>query len=180
MTKPTKWQVGPARTQISLGIRPVWSESTLSAWRKPGSLATHWTQSEDSDQVGRIPKRIWVLAGRKVILLILSRGSSYFVDYPWSHLQSDWVHRQNQFLRISEQRCPFLFFWLDPWKSCWPSSLLLNCFLGTYLFRLCFLSLVIFFFLYLYFSTVIGLISVHFLYFHFLFLKLWTWGSSFM
>ena len=29
MTKPTKWSVRPAKTQISLGIRPVWSESDL-------------------------------------------------------------------------------------------------------------------------------------------------------
>ena len=28
MTKPTKWYVHPAKTQISLGIRPVWSESS--------------------------------------------------------------------------------------------------------------------------------------------------------
>ena len=42
MTKPTKWHVHPAKTQISLGIRPVWSESSLSAWRNTGSLATHW------------------------------------------------------------------------------------------------------------------------------------------
>ena len=34
--------VRPAKTQISLGIRPVWSESSLSAWSKLGSLATHW------------------------------------------------------------------------------------------------------------------------------------------
>ena len=31
MTKPTKWHVHPAKTQISLGIRPVWSESLLCA-----------------------------------------------------------------------------------------------------------------------------------------------------
>ena len=31
----------PAKTQISLGIRPVWSESSLFAWRKFWSLATH-------------------------------------------------------------------------------------------------------------------------------------------
>ena len=30
MTKPTKWPMRPAKTQISLGIRPVWSESLLS------------------------------------------------------------------------------------------------------------------------------------------------------
>ena len=30
-TKATKWHVRPAKTQISLGIRPVWSESSLCA-----------------------------------------------------------------------------------------------------------------------------------------------------
>ena len=39
----------PAKTQISLGIHQVWSESSLSAWRNFGSLATHWAHSEDSD-----------------------------------------------------------------------------------------------------------------------------------
>ena len=43
MSKPTKWPVRPAmttlpvrpaKTPISLGIRPVWSESSLTAWRK--------------------------------------------------------------------------------------------------------------------------------------------------
>ena len=32
MTKPTKWQVWPAKTQISLGISPVRSESLLCAF----------------------------------------------------------------------------------------------------------------------------------------------------
>ena len=64
VTKPTKWHVRPAKTQISLDIRPVWSKSSLSAWRKLGSLATHWEQSEDSDQTGRMPRLIWVFAGR--------------------------------------------------------------------------------------------------------------------
>ena len=52
MTKPTKWHVRPAKTQISLGIRPVWSESSLSAWRKLGSLATHWAHRKDWDWAG--------------------------------------------------------------------------------------------------------------------------------
>ena len=47
-----------------LGIRPVWSESSLSAWRKHGSLATHWVHREDSDQTGRMPRLIWVFTGR--------------------------------------------------------------------------------------------------------------------
>ena len=43
----TSWQnqqngmCAQRKTQISLGIRPVWSESSLSAWRQLGSLATH-------------------------------------------------------------------------------------------------------------------------------------------
>ena len=44
--------VPPAKTQISLGIRPVWSESSLSAWKKLGFLATQWTHGEESDQTG--------------------------------------------------------------------------------------------------------------------------------
>ena len=31
MTKPTKWHVRPAKTQVSLGIRPVWSVSSSCA-----------------------------------------------------------------------------------------------------------------------------------------------------
>ena len=42
---------------------PVWSVFA-SAWRKLRSLATHWAHSEDSDQTGRIPRLIWVFAGR--------------------------------------------------------------------------------------------------------------------
>ena len=63
MTKPTKWPVRTAKTRISLGIRPVWSEPSLSTWRNLGSLAIHWAHSKDSDQTGRMPRLIWVFAG---------------------------------------------------------------------------------------------------------------------
>ena len=53
----------PAKTQISLGARPAWSESSLSSWRKRGSLATHWAHSEDCDQTGRMPRLIGVFVG---------------------------------------------------------------------------------------------------------------------
>ena len=53
----------PAKTQISLGISPVWSESSLSTWRNLEPLATHWVHSEDSDQTGRMPRLIWVFTG---------------------------------------------------------------------------------------------------------------------
>ena len=82
ITKPTKWQMHPAKTKISLGIRPVWSECSLSAWRKLGSLATHWPHSEDSDQTGGMIRLIWVFTGRTghflgfvVRSLILNKGS---------------------------------------------------------------------------------------------------------
>ena len=39
--KTNKMSVHPSKTQISLGICPVWSEYSLSAWRKLGSLANH-------------------------------------------------------------------------------------------------------------------------------------------
>ena len=61
--KTNKVSVRPAKTQISLGICPVWSESrcpvwsesSLSAWRNLGPLATHWMHSEDSDQTEQMP-----------------------------------------------------------------------------------------------------------------------------
>ena len=82
MTKPTKWLVRPVKTQISLGIRPVWFESSLSAWRNLGSSATQWAHSEYSDQTGRMSRLIWVFAGRTVILLVLSwRCSNRVVQY---------------------------------------------------------------------------------------------------
>ena len=80
MSKPTKWPVHPTKTQISPGIRPVWSESSLSAWRKLGSLATHWVHSKDSDQTRRMPRLIRVFAGRTVILLVLSCRASFMLS----------------------------------------------------------------------------------------------------
>ena len=69
MTKPTKWLCAQQR------LRSAWA----SAWRNLGPLATHWAHSEDSDQTGRMPRLIWVFAGRTLTLLVLSCRSS-FVD----------------------------------------------------------------------------------------------------
>ena len=76
ITKQTMWLCAQRKTQISLGMRPVWSESSLSAWRKFGALATHWAHSQDSYQTGRMPRLIWVFAGRTTILLVLSWGGN--------------------------------------------------------------------------------------------------------
>ena len=63
-TKSTKWHVRPVKTQISLSIRPVWSESLLCAqWIAKDPMFPH-ADSEDSNQTGWIPRLIWVFAGR--------------------------------------------------------------------------------------------------------------------
>ena len=64
MKQHTKWHVRPAKTQISLGIRPVWSESSLCAKWVAKDLRFLNADSEDSDQTGQMPRLIWVLAWR--------------------------------------------------------------------------------------------------------------------
>ena len=63
VSRRTRWPVRPMKTQISLGIRPVWSESSLSAWRRFGSWVTHKALSKDSDQTEWMPMLIWVFTG---------------------------------------------------------------------------------------------------------------------
>ena len=75
--KTKKMSVRQAQTQINLGICPVWSEFLLSAWRNLGSKSTHWVHSKDSDQTGWMPRLIWVVTGRTLILLVsLCHGSN--------------------------------------------------------------------------------------------------------
>ena len=71
MTKPTKWLCAKRR------LRSAWAsaqsdQSSLFAWRKLGSLATHWVHSKDSDQT----RLIWVFAGR----------NTHFVGFVMSRL----------------------------------------------------------------------------------------------
>ena len=75
--KTNKITVRQAKTKLSLGIRPVWSESSLCAqWIAKDPSFLH-ADSEDSDQTGRMPRLIWVFAGRTLTLLVLSWGGSY-------------------------------------------------------------------------------------------------------
>ena len=67
MTKPTKRMCAhcrPEKTPISLGIRPVWSESSLCAQSVAKDPSFLHADSEDSGQTGRMPRLIWVFAGR--------------------------------------------------------------------------------------------------------------------
>ena len=55
MTKPTKWPVHPGKTQISLDICPVWSESSLCALQIAKDPRLLHSDSQGSDQTGRMP-----------------------------------------------------------------------------------------------------------------------------
>ena len=61
MTKLTKWYVRPAKTQISLGIQS--DQNAQWVAKDPVLLQA---DREDSDQTGRMPRLIWVFAGRTV------------------------------------------------------------------------------------------------------------------
>ena len=93
-TKPTKWHVRPAKTQISLGIRPVWPASSLSTW-KPGSLATHWAYIEDSDQTGWMPRLIWVFAGCTCHFVCFVMRWLIFLSHPGPN-SSDYTFKETQ------------------------------------------------------------------------------------
>ena len=71
-TRTTKWYVCQAKTQISLGICPVWSKSLLSTCWNIGSLATHWAQAKALIRLGGCPGWSACLLGAQVILLVLS------------------------------------------------------------------------------------------------------------
>ena len=81
-------------------LRSAWTyaqsdQSSLSAWRKLGSLATHWAQSEDSDQTGRMPRLIWVFPGRTVIFLVSSwGGSNGFLNEWMVFWMNEWMNEQ--------------------------------------------------------------------------------------
>ena len=83
MTKPTKWLCAQRR------LRSAWAssqsdQSSLSAWRNLGPLATHWAHREDSDQTGRMPRLIWVFAGRSHFVgFVISRLKYLSVAIAW-------------------------------------------------------------------------------------------------
>ena len=73
------------------GHLPVWSESSLSAWRKLGSLATHWADSEDYDQSRRMPRLIWVFAG----------APGHFVGFVMMQFISDFNNSYDKWVHIA-------------------------------------------------------------------------------
>ena len=84
MTKPTKWLCAQRR------LRSAWA-SAQSDKTEP-LLCAHWVtkdpsflraDSEDSDQTGRMPRLIWIFAGRIVVLLVFSWGGSNLEARPF-------------------------------------------------------------------------------------------------
>ena len=89
ITKPTMWLCAQRR-RISLGIRPVWSESSLSAWRKLVSLTTHWAHSKDSDPLSG-QRRLWSdWADAQADLSLL-----------WAHMPCCWFYQEAAHFLIS-------------------------------------------------------------------------------
>ena len=78
--KTNKMTVRPLKAQVSLGIRPVWSESSLCAqWVAKDPSFVH-AVCEDSDQTGRMPRLVWVFAGLTchfIVVVFFLWGGSY-------------------------------------------------------------------------------------------------------
>ena len=99
--KTNKVSVRPAKTQIILGIRPVLSESAV-----------------------RMPRLIWVFAGRTIILLVLScRGSNEVQQQLLgcvSSLQRKRFKFETQFIMHANQSlpCATLISYKNPLREC--------------------------------------------------------------
>ena len=90
--KTNKMSVRQGKIQISLGMRPVWSESSLCARLVAKDQNFLHADSEDSDQTEQLPSlMIWVFAGCKAILLVFSCGSSIGKEVAY-HLLQDRTH----------------------------------------------------------------------------------------
>ena len=71
--KPTKWHVRPAKTQISLGIRPAWPESSLCAqWvaKDPSFLNEDSENSGHQSSAGRTCHFVGFVMRRLILLSI--------------------------------------------------------------------------------------------------------------
>ena len=78
MTKPTMWPVGPAKTQISLSIRPVWSVFAVrmkKAWVLSYPLSTQWRLWSDWVDAQADLSRRWA----HMPFVVLSWGGSCII-----------------------------------------------------------------------------------------------------
>ena len=81
--KTNKMTVRPAKTQISLGICQVSSESSLcTQWVAKDQSFLH-ADSEDSDQTGRMPRLIWIFAERSHFVGFVIRWLKLLFVWHW-------------------------------------------------------------------------------------------------
>ena len=99
MTKPTKRSVRPAKTQISLGIRPVWSESSLCAqWEAEDPSFLH------EDRLGGCPGWSESSLGAHAILMVLSWAGSHVYEVIFCDLNTPpFTDRNYTYLFLSLQ-----------------------------------------------------------------------------
>ena len=83
--KRTFWYVRPTKTQISLRIRAVWSESSLSAWRNFVFLAIQNALSEDSDQTARMRRLIGIFDERAYLKVRFWTFRLLLLSHPFQH-----------------------------------------------------------------------------------------------
>ena len=139
--------VHPAKTQISLGIRQVWSESLLCAQWVAKDPRFINVDSVDSDQTRWMPRLIWILTGRTchfvgyvmwwlMWLYCLSQGTANLTEMMCiqrMHLQACTSQKSDQSLLGSvtshKQR---LIRWCDS-----PASLSLCCMHMGHVMRKC-------------------------------------------
>ena len=77
---PTMWNVRPAKPQISLRIRAVWSEPLLVACIFYDCLATDCTSFGVSKLKGRLIRLVWVYTCQNATLLEITCNGSYILD----------------------------------------------------------------------------------------------------
>ena len=71
----------------------LWSESSLCAQLVAKDPSFLHADSEDSDQTGRMPRLIWVFAGRTFTLLVLTCSGS-IITFKWKFNSQEW-NKQN-------------------------------------------------------------------------------------
>ena len=80
MRFPTMWFVRPAKPQISLRIRAVWSEPLLVAWIFHDCWATDWTPFEVSKLNRRLHRLVCVYTCQNLSLLEITYRGSYVLS----------------------------------------------------------------------------------------------------
>ena len=133
--KTNKVAMHTTKIQISLGIRPVWSEPSLCVQWVAYDPTFLRADSEDSDQTGRMPRLIRVFAGRTATLMVLSWGGS-FVLFPLYRLC---LLEMTELISLQIYSCQFanpshriyktfiLFYWHIVGGICYCSNSVNNC-----------------------------------------------------